>query len=62
LISIRKTGGYQVPDNPMDALKLMFQAQEETKEEINSIHRLNALAFSLILMLLLCRAASITNV
>ncbi|MEN4439053.1 BRO family protein [Staphylococcus hominis] len=37
LPSIRKTGGYQVPDNPMDALKLMFQAQEETKEEINSV-------------------------
>ena len=37
LPSIRKTGTYQVPDNPMDALKLMFQAQEETKEEINSV-------------------------
>ncbi|WP_368863404.1 BRO family protein [Staphylococcus hominis] len=37
LPTLRKTGTYQVPDNPMDALKLMFQAQEETKEEINSV-------------------------
>lgn len=34
LPSIRKTGSYQVPDNPMDALKLMFDAQKQTKEEI----------------------------
>ena len=37
LPTLRNTGTYQVPDNPMDALKLMFQAQEETKEEINSV-------------------------
>ena len=30
LPSIRKTGGYKVPNNPMDALKLMFEAQTQT--------------------------------
>lgn len=37
LPSIRKTGGYQVPSDPMSALKLMFQATEETKEEVNEV-------------------------
>lgn len=37
LPSIRKTGSYQVPDNPMDALKLMFDAQKQTKEEIATV-------------------------
>ena len=37
LPSIRKTGTYQVPDNPMDALKLMFDAQKQTKEEIETV-------------------------
>ena len=37
LPSIRKTGTYQVPDNPMDALKLMFDAQKQTKEEIATV-------------------------
>lgn len=37
LPSLRKTGTYQVPDNPMDALKLMFDAQKETQEEIKTV-------------------------
>ncbi|MCG1918768.1 ORF6C domain-containing protein [Staphylococcus epidermidis] len=37
LPAIRKTGTYQVPDNPMDALKLMFDAQKQTKEEIATV-------------------------
>ena len=37
LPSLRKTGSYQVPDNPMDALKLMFKATEQTKEEIATV-------------------------
>jgi len=37
LPTLRKTGTYQVPDNPMDALKLMFDAQKETKEEIATV-------------------------
>ena len=37
LPAIRKTGGYQVPKNPMDALKLMFEAQTQTNERVNSI-------------------------
>ena len=37
LPAIRKTGGYQVPKNPMDALKLMFEAQAQTNERVNSI-------------------------
>ena len=30
LPSIRKTGAYQIPKDPMDALRLMFQATEHT--------------------------------
>lgn len=37
LPTLRKTGTYQVPDNPMDALKLMFDAQKQTKEEIATV-------------------------
>lgn len=37
LPTLRKTGTYQVPDNPMDALKLMFDAQKETQEEIKTV-------------------------
>lgn len=37
LPTLRKTGTYQVPDNPMDALKLMFDAQKETQEEIETV-------------------------
>ncbi|WP_278276818.1 BRO family protein [Staphylococcus epidermidis] len=37
LPSIRKTGTYQVPSDPMDALQLMFDAQKQTKEEIATV-------------------------
>ena len=37
LPTIRKTGKYEVPTDPMQALKLMFEAQEETKQEMTSI-------------------------
>lgn len=37
LPTLRRTGTYQVPDNPMDALKLMFDAQKQTKEEIATV-------------------------
>ncbi|MCG2467814.1 ORF6C domain-containing protein, partial [Staphylococcus epidermidis] len=37
LPSIRKTGSYQVPSDPMQALKLMFKATEQTKEEIATV-------------------------
>ncbi|ASN71206.1 putative transcription antirepressor [uncultured Caudovirales phage] len=37
LPAIRKTGSYQVPSDPMDALKLMFDAQKQTKEEIATV-------------------------
>ncbi|MGM7689803.1 ORF6C domain-containing protein [Staphylococcus felis] len=34
---IRKTGTYQVPSDPMQALELMFEATKQTKEEIESV-------------------------
>jgi prophage antirepressor-like protein len=37
LPSIRKTGGYQVPQDPMQVLELMFQAQKDTKEKVEVI-------------------------
>ncbi|MBO1213812.1 ORF6C domain-containing protein [Staphylococcus nepalensis] len=37
LPTLRKTGGYQVPTDPMDALKLMFEATEQTKQEIQNV-------------------------
>lgn len=37
LPAIRKTGSYQVPSDPMQALKLMFEATEQTKEEIATV-------------------------
>lgn len=37
LPAIRKTGGYQIPDNPMDALKLMFEAQTQTNDKVEHI-------------------------
>lgn len=37
LPSLRKTGKYEVPTDPMQALKLMFEAQEETKQEMSNI-------------------------
>ncbi|QDW82905.1 phage repressor protein [Staphylococcus chromogenes] len=37
LPTLRKTGTYQVPSNPMDALKLMFEATEQTKSEVEKV-------------------------
>ncbi|HHC9798048.1 TPA: BRO family protein [Staphylococcus aureus] len=34
---LRKTGAYQVPSDPMQALRLMFEATEETKQEIKNV-------------------------
>ena len=35
--AIRKTGSYQIPKDPMDALRLMFQATEQTQEKVNQV-------------------------
>ena len=44
LPAIRKTGSYQTPTNPMDALELMFQAQKQSNEQIAVIdHRVKEL-------------------
>lgn len=37
LPAIRKTGAYQIPTAPMDALRLMFQATEQTQEKVNQV-------------------------
>lgn len=37
LPTIRKTGGYQMPQSPMDALKLMFEAQTRTNQQVGAI-------------------------
>lgn len=37
LPSIRKTGGYQIPQSPMDALKLMVQVAEENRQMIQAV-------------------------
>lgn len=37
LPSIRKTGGYEVPTDPMAALKLMFEVQETDNKRINEL-------------------------
>lgn len=37
LPSIRKTGGYEVPKDPMAALKLMFEVQETDNKRINEL-------------------------
>ena len=37
LPTIRKTGSYQIPKDPMDALRLMFQATEDTQEKVNQV-------------------------
>lgn len=37
LPTIRKTGSYQIPKDPMDALRLMFQATEQTQEKVNQV-------------------------
>lgn len=44
LPAIRKTGSYQTPANPMEALELMFQAQKQSNEQIAVIdHRVKEL-------------------
>lgn len=44
LPAIRKTGSYQTPTNPMDALELMFQVQKQSNEQIAVIdHRVKEL-------------------
>lgn len=35
--SIRKTGGYRVPTNPMEALKLMFEATDNIEKRVTNI-------------------------
>ena len=37
LPAIRKTGSYKMPKDPMDALRLMFQATEHTQEKVNQV-------------------------
>lgn len=37
LPTIRKTGSYQIPADPMDALRLMFQATEHTQEKVKQV-------------------------
>lgn len=37
LPTIRKTGNYQIPQNPMEALKLMFEAQNQSNEKVQVI-------------------------
>ncbi|HFV9308508.1 TPA: BRO family protein [Staphylococcus aureus] len=37
LPTLRKTGAYQVPSDPMQALILMFEATEQTKQEIKNV-------------------------
>ncbi|HDF6051269.1 TPA: ORF6C domain-containing protein [Staphylococcus aureus] len=37
LPTLRKTGAYQVPSDPMLALRLMFEATEQTKQEIKNV-------------------------
>ncbi len=37
LPTLRKTGTYQVPSDPMQALRLMFEATEQTKQEIKNV-------------------------
>jgi len=37
LPALRKTGAYQMPTDPMDALRLMFQATEHTQEKVNQV-------------------------
>ena len=37
LPTIRKTGSYKIPTDPMDALRLMFQATEHTQEKVNQV-------------------------
>lgn len=39
LPAIRKTGRYQVPSDPMEALRLMFEAQTQSNKKIEVINR-----------------------
>lgn len=39
LPAIRKTGSYQIPTNPMEALKLMFDAQTQTNERLDTVSK-----------------------
>lgn len=39
LPSIRKTGGYKVPSSPMEALRLMFDAQKQQEEKIDQVDK-----------------------
>ena len=39
LPTIRKTGGYQVPSNPMEALELMFEAQKQSNEKLDEMDK-----------------------
>ena len=45
LPTIRKTGGYQMPKDPMAVLRLMFEAQENSEKRINNLEdRVDTLA------------------
>ena len=45
LPTIRKTGGYQMPKDPMAVLRLMFEAQENSEKRINDLEgRVDTLA------------------
>ncbi|HCG2389804.1 TPA: ORF6C domain-containing protein [Staphylococcus aureus] len=37
LPTLRKTGAYQIPSDPIQALRLMFEATEQTKQEIKNV-------------------------
>ncbi|HHO4871268.1 TPA: BRO family protein [Staphylococcus aureus] len=37
LPTLRKTEAYQIPSDPMQALRLMFEATEQTKQEIKNV-------------------------
>ena len=39
LPSIRKTGSYKVPSSPMEALRLMFDAQKQQEEKIDQVDK-----------------------
>ena len=37
LPTIRKTGSYHIPSNPMEALELMFEAQKQSNEKLDQL-------------------------
>lgn len=39
LPSIRKTGSYKVPTTPMEAIKLMIEAQEQTQADVKKVEQ-----------------------